>query len=139
MVHFFVQKTFLVEKTTSELSLRIRLYLDQKISSLLTKGQRNSKWFFQDNFSSKKQTSKFNFTSMIPQLNLFSFVFWRKLKTPKIYVKINWSLELSQRGTTFSDMDWLVLAFLKIKYRYNIISMMQGRRKVWKSGCASIN
>ena len=42
--------------------------------------------------SSKKRTIKFYFTSMIPQVDLFSFVFWRKLKTPKRLSEINWHL-----------------------------------------------
>ena len=33
--------------------------------------------------SSKKRTNKFNFATMVPQVNLFSFVFWKKLKTLK--------------------------------------------------------
>ena len=49
------------------------------------KGQTNSKWFFQGNVSSKKWTNKFNFTTVIPEVDLFSFLFWRKLKTPKSY------------------------------------------------------
>ena len=39
--------------------------------------------------SSKKRTNKFNFTTKILQVDLFSFVFWRKLKTPKRRFEIN--------------------------------------------------
>ena len=39
-------------------------------------------------------SEKFDFTTMIPQVDLFSFVFWRKLKTPKIHFEINWPLPL---------------------------------------------
>ena len=42
--------------------------------------------------SPKKRTNKFDFTTMIPQVNLFSFVFLRKLKTPKRHFEINWPL-----------------------------------------------
>ena len=42
--------------------------------------------------SSKKRTNKFDFTTMIPQVDLFSFVFWEKLKTPKRHFEINWPL-----------------------------------------------
>ena len=30
---------------------------------------------------------------MIPQVNLFLFIFWRKLKTPKSHCEIKWPLE----------------------------------------------
>ena len=43
------------------------------------------------NFS-KKRTNKFDYTTMIPQVNLFSFLFWRKLKTPKTHMEIIWPL-----------------------------------------------
>ena len=33
--------------------------------------------------------SEFNFTTMIPQVDLSSFVFWKKLKTPKRHFEIN--------------------------------------------------
>ena len=56
------------------------------------KGQTKSKLFFQAKASSKKQTKEFYFTAMKPQVDLFSFVFWKKLKTPKRNFEINWSL-----------------------------------------------
>ena len=52
------------------------------------KGQTKSKWVFQADVSSKKQTNKFYFTTMKPQVDLFSFVFWRKLKTPRKHFQI---------------------------------------------------
>ena len=51
-----------------------------------------------DNSSSKKQINEFNFTTMIPQVVLFSFVFWKKLKAPKTYFKINRPLVLYSLG-----------------------------------------
>ena len=42
--------------------------------------------------SSKEWTNKFDFTTMIPQVDLFSFVFWRKSTTPKNHFEINWPL-----------------------------------------------
>ena len=41
---------------------------------------------------SKKWTNKFDFTTMIPQVDLFSYVFWRKSTTPKNHFKIKWPL-----------------------------------------------
>ena len=57
-----------------------------------TKGQLISKCFLGSSISSKKRTNKFDFTTMIPQVDLFSFVFWKKLKTPKRHFEINWPL-----------------------------------------------
>ena len=47
------------------------------------KGQIILKGFLMSSISSKKRTKKFDFTAMIPQVDLFSFVFWRKPKTTK--------------------------------------------------------
>ena len=58
----------------------------------LSKGQTKSKWFFQADVSSKKWTNEFNFTTMIPQVDLFSFVYWKKSKTPENHLEINWPL-----------------------------------------------
>ena len=40
------------------------------------KGQTKSKWFFQADISSQKRTNEFDFTTMIPQVDLFSFCFF---------------------------------------------------------------
>ena len=69
---------------------RVNLWRHRKESgipqSIKTKGQTKSKWFFQANVSSKKRTKEFNFTIL---WDFFSFVFWRKLKTPKRHFEIN--------------------------------------------------
>ena len=49
----------------------------------VTKGQTMLKWFFQASISSKKWTNELYFTTMKAQVDLFLFVFWKKLKTPK--------------------------------------------------------
>ena len=50
-------------------------------------------WFsFQVDVSCKKQMKEFYLTTMKPQVDLFSFVFWRKLKTPKRHFEIIWPL-----------------------------------------------
>ena len=59
----------------------------RKVAS--TKGQLISKGRFGILNSPKKRTKKFDFTTMIPQVDLFSFVFWEKLKTPKRHFEIN--------------------------------------------------
>ena len=51
-------------------------------------------FFFQNwTFPPKKRTNEFYFTTMKPQVNLFSFILWRKLKTPKRHSEINWPLD----------------------------------------------
>ena len=49
----------------------------------------------------QKRTNKFNFITMIPQVDLFLFIFWRKLMKPKRHFKINWPLALQ---TYFCDV-----------------------------------
>ena len=56
---------------------------------ILLKIRQTRKDFFQTDVSSKKQTNEFYFTTMKSQVELFSFVFWRKLKTPKRHFEIN--------------------------------------------------
>ena len=56
---------------------------------IVVKGQIISKANYGILNSSKKQTNQFNCTTIIPQVDLFLFVFWRKLKTPKRHFEIN--------------------------------------------------
>ena len=42
--------------------------------------------------SPTKRTKKFDFATMVPQVELFSFVFLGELKTPKRHFEINWPL-----------------------------------------------
>ena len=44
--------------------------------------------FWGSSISSKKGTNKFDLTTMIPQVDLFSYVFWRKSTTPKTISKL---------------------------------------------------
>ena len=69
------------------------------------KGQKKSKWFLQANISSKKRTTEFYFTTMKPHVDLFSFDFWRKLKSPKRHFEIDWPLFVSY-------FEWLFWRFL---------------------------
>ena len=48
-----------------------------------SKGQTKSKLFFQADVSSKKETNEFYFTTMKPQVNLFSFVFLEEIEGTK--------------------------------------------------------
>ena len=59
----------------------------------VSNGEKKSKWFFQVDVSSKKWTNEFYLTTMKPQVDLFLFVYWRKLKTPKRHFEIIWPVE----------------------------------------------
>ena len=72
------------------------------------KGQLISKGLFAILNSSKKRMKQFDLTTMIPQVDLFSFVFWKKLKTPKRHFEINWPLIISESHQTISR--WLLTA-----------------------------
>ena len=53
------------------------------------KGRLISKGIFGILNSLKKLTKKYDFTTMIPQVDLFLFIFWEILKTQKIHFDIN--------------------------------------------------
>ena len=53
--------------------------------------------------SPTKRTKKFDFTTMIPQVDLVLFVFWEKLKAPKRPFKINWPLCCRNKALNNSD------------------------------------
>ena len=63
---------------------------------LLPKGQSISKCFFGMFNSPKKRTKKFDFTTNVPQVELFLFVLWEnwrmKMKKTKKHFEINWPL-----------------------------------------------
>ena len=61
-----------------------------KLSMYILKVRQSRNDFFKSTFLPKnEQTKEFDFTTMIPQVDLFSFVIWKKLKTPKGYFEIN--------------------------------------------------
>jgi hypothetical protein len=51
----------------------------------------------------KNERKKSDFTTMILQVDLFSFIFWEKLKTPKNHFEINWPL----MGVTLHWISWI--------------------------------
>ena len=63
------------------------------------KFRKNRNAFFQANVSSKKWTNKFYFTTLKPQVDLFSFIFLEKLKNPKSHFEINWPLVVAPPPT----------------------------------------
>ena len=54
-----------------------------------TEGQLISIWLFGIIDFLQKRTNKFNFTTIIPQIDLFLFVFWRNSTYPKNHFEIN--------------------------------------------------
>ena len=52
------------------------------------KGQLISKFLFGFFNSPKKQMKKFDFTTMVPQIELFLFVFWEKWRHQKDILKL---------------------------------------------------
>ena len=56
------------------------------------KGQLILKCLFGIFNSPKKWTKRFNFTTMVPEVEKSSFIFLGELKTPKRHLEINWSL-----------------------------------------------
>ena len=59
------------------------LKLNNLILYVHSKGQLISKGLCGILYCPKKRTKKFDFTTMIPQVDLFLFIFWKKLKTKK--------------------------------------------------------
>ena len=95
-----LKKSFRIRLTFSIIFFRNILYscktIIQQFPSLLMglllfetiKGQTNSKLFFQAKVSSKNEQTN----STLLLVDLFSFVFWKKVKTPKRHFEINWHL-----------------------------------------------
>ena len=86
------------------------------------KGQLILKCLFGIFNSPKKRTRKFNFSAMVTQVNLFSFIFLGELKTPKRHFKINWHLLLkdwaAKKVTIFHSIVHLVKTSENILFFY---------------------
>ena len=86
------------------------------------KGQLISKGVLMSSISSKKRTKEFDFTTMIPQIDLFSFVFWRKSKTPKNHFEVIWPLVLKPEQcnqNSISVLTWSKIYITTSKYYYS--------------------
>ena len=82
---------------------------------------------------------------MKPQVDLFSFVFWKKLKTPKRHFKINWPLKGSQdfvhTFTMASYQKWDVKnGFPFVLQFFSLISDGLGgvKRDIWNVSAKSL-
>ena len=70
----------------------------------------------------KTRMNEFGFTTLIPQVDLSSFVFWKKLKTPKRHFEINWPLfEDCLHNFLLSDSD---IAIIKVIAFFVILSQI---------------
>ena len=73
--------------------------------------------FFKPTFSPKKRTNEFYFTTMKPQVDLFSFVFWRKLKTPKRHLKLG----NSPLVNTFFQLIVYFFSIVALQHRKHLV------------------
>ena len=46
----------------------------------------------------------FNFITMLPQVDVFSFIFWKKLKTPKRHLNYLTFRQGEREGAQWSDL-----------------------------------
>ena len=77
--------------------------------------------------SSKKRTKKFDLTTMIPQIELFSFVFRKNLKTTKGHFEINWPLPLVSQWVKIlfnSHYHNKFHAILACKFNYYLVKSL---------------
>ena len=79
----------------------------------------------------QKWTNEFYFTTMKPQVDLFSFVFWRKLKTPKRHFKIIWPLEIDAMIKRVSNEKYWVyfLALMIFFSTFTSLSFMYYKKE----------
>ena len=71
--------------------MKISVLWDEKTAS---NGQLILKRLFGILNSSKIRTKKLDLITMIPKVDLFLFLFWKNLKTPKRHFEINWPLQI---------------------------------------------
>ena len=79
-----------------------------------TRGETNSKWFFQVDVSSKKL---YNFSTC------FHSFFLKKVKTPKRHFKITWPLLLLLRGGATREKRMLMQQWTLLLKSYNLFSL----------------
>ena len=96
----------------------ITLHLSLKLRVLKVRQIRND--FFKLTFLSKNERTN----STLLLVDLFSFVFWKKVKTPKRHFAINWPLHGTNLGRViFTDMMtdewryWIVLLVFIFSFR----------------------
>ena len=80
---------------------------------------------------------KFDFSTMIPQVDLFSFIFWEKLKTPKQHFEINWPLD----GKNIKSVQKIIDICLKTNYWFGMqqFQWKQSKHSKTKTGLLGSN
>ena len=84
--------------------------------------------FWGHQFPPKKWANNFDYTTMIPQVDLFSFVFWRKSMTPKNHFEINWPLPCGCQWLTSLTPDLKHFFVEKWTNRYIIFWVFFGSK-----------
>ena len=98
--HFW--NTMLHSQRNTYLFQKKMMYSSALNKRLSLKVRQSQNDFFKPMFPPKKETNKFYFTAMKPQVDLFWFFFWRKLKTPKRHFETNGSLKMRSHWHTYS-------------------------------------
>ena len=80
----------------------------------------------QNDFFKPTFLPKFDFTTMIPpQIDLFSFVFWKKLKTPKDISKLtDLYLQFNMQYTLWNGVFWLLCKGQEIDFIFICLRFM---------------
>ena len=95
---FILHKDIWKCENSNHLFFKTYLLTAAIFGSRICKGQLISQGLFGILNSPKKRTKIFDFTTIIAQVNLFSFEFWEKLKTPKRHFEVNWPLSGTRKG-----------------------------------------
>ena len=95
---FILHKDIWKCENSNHLFFKTYLLTAAIFGSRICKGQLISKGILGILNTPKKQTKKIGFTTIIPQVKLFLFVFWEKLKTPKRHFDANWPLAGTRKG-----------------------------------------
>ena len=113
-------------KTNTTIEIKRELVVIGLKFKIYTKGQLISKGLFGILTSSKNQAKEVDLTTMIPQVDFFSFIFWKNLKTPKIHFEINWPLRKKQ--LQIANLSYYRLEAFKLE-RYVSIFRLLGIEK----------
>ena len=101
----------------------VKIFVISHLNLVTPKGQLISKANCQAVNSSKKRTNSF-----LLLCDVFSFIFWKKLKTPKRHFEIIWPLKVGQTIYKIKSEFWVVTLFFEI----NVLFLLSCRRKTIK-------
>ena len=124
-------------KTNTTIEIKRELVVIGLKFKINTKGQLISKGLFGILTSSKNQAKEVDLTTMIPQVDLFSFIFWKNLKTPKRHFEINWPLRKKQ--LQIANLSYGRLEAFKLERYVSIFRLLGIEKNSVKSGNVSMN